>query len=177
MRCRDLNFKLIIMSEHVTNAQGIELPLPMGLEALVLHGDHSTFLIYASYYAANDSSLNYVLVECTRLGLSHFGYPNDEGLGEHRLYDKGLAKIHGFGEVHHSELLQEYESMRKRSRERIWRGRGVPEVKYSPSSKRHFIISFKENVFEAICEDLQLVGVFPDHSSAMQEASRKLHQP
>ncbi|MDB6121376.1 MAG: hypothetical protein JWQ71_369 [Pedosphaera sp.] len=162
-------------AEQVTTANDIQLPLPVGLEATVLHGELSTFLIYASYYATNDSSLKYVFIECTGMGLLRFGYPNDEGLGEHRLYHKGLASVHGFGEVHNSELLEEYESMRKRSFQRIWRGRDVPEVKYSRSSKRHFIISLKENVFEVLCEDLRLVAVFPDQSSALQEAIRKLH--
>ena len=130
----------------------------------------NSFLIYSTYYASNDGTAKSVLVECERLSLTRFGYPNDEGIAEHRLANRGLVQVSGFGEVKDSELIKEYESMRKRSRERIWAGRGISTAQFSFPAKRHFIVSFKENVFEAVCDNLRLVGVFADHSSALKEA-------
>ena len=164
------------MPEHVIKLEGIELPLPSSPSGeVVLHGDMTSFLIYSTYYASNDRTLKSVLVECEGLSLSRFGYPNDEGIAEHRLSSKGLGHLTGFGEVKDSELLTEYESMSRRSRERIWSGRRIPTSGYSPPSKRHFIVSFKENVFEAVCNNLRLAGIFADHSSALSDVAMKLN--
>ena len=81
------------MSEHVVIPKDVKLPLPATQGGSVLHGELCTLLIYPTYYASDDSSLRYVLVECVGLGLSRFGYPNDEGLGEHRLYTRGLSAM------------------------------------------------------------------------------------
>jgi hypothetical protein len=164
------------MPEHVVELEDIKLPLPSSpSDEVVLHGDMKSFLIYSTYYASNDQTLRSVLVECEGLSLSRFGYPNDEGIAEHRLASKGLGKLSGFGEVRDSDFIKEYESMSKCSRERLWSGRGVPAVNYSSPPKRHFIISFKENVFEAVCDELRLVGIFPDHSSALNQAAPKIN--
>ena len=163
------------MSEHVVTPEDINLPLPATQGGSVLHGELSTVLLYPTFYASEDSGLRYVLIECVGLSLSRFGYPNDEGLGEHRLYRKGLREIQGVAEVKDSDLLKEYESMSKRSHERIWGGRGIlSQVPNPPSSKRHFVFSFKENVFEALCDALTLVGTFPDFSSAFDEAKQRI---
>jgi hypothetical protein len=164
------------MAERVVEIEGLKLPLPSSpSNEVILHGDLSSFLIYSTYYASTDRSLKSVLVACAGLSLSRFGYPNDEGLPEHRLFSKGFDSLNGFGEVEDSELLKEYESMSKRSSERIWSGRGAsfPYLEIPPH--RHFIISFKENVFEVICHELKLVGVFSDHSSALREATIKIN--
>src|SRR3954454_17052351 len=101
------------MAEHVIAAEEITLPVPASSGGAVLHGEMCTVLIYPTYYATDDSALRYVLIECAGLALSRFGYPNDEGLGEHRLYAKGLRDVHGLAEVKDSELLAEYQSMCK----------------------------------------------------------------
>jgi hypothetical protein len=164
------------MAEHVVTPKDVKLPATEG--GWVLHGEFSTYLIYPAYYSSEgstDSTLRYVLVECAGLGLSRFGYPNDEGLGEHRLYGKGLADVDGVGEVIESQLLEEYESMCKRSHERIWGGRGMlSQVQFTRTSKRHFVFSFKENVFEVICDSLRIVGLFPDSLSAFDQAKEKM---
>ncbi len=163
------------MAEHVVTPEDIKLPLPATPGGTVLHDELSTVVLYPTYYASDDSSLRYVLVECEGLALSRFGYPNDEGLAEHRLYTKGLRDVLGVGEVKDSELLKEYESMSKRSHERIWGGRGMlSQVPYSRPSKRHFVFTFKENVFEAICDTLNLVGTYRDFSSAFDEAKQRI---
>jgi hypothetical protein len=134
-------------SELVVELEDIKLPLPSSpSDEVVLHGDLNSFLIYSTYYARDDKTLKSVLVECEGLSLSRFGYPNDEGIVEHRLFSKGLSKLNGFGEVKDSDLLKEYETMSKRSRERIWQGRGIPASAYFPPPKRHFIVSFGECV-------------------------------
>jgi hypothetical protein len=157
------------MNEHVIMPEDIKLPLPAS-GVSVLHGETSTFLIYPTYYGFRDKASQYILVECEELSLSRFGYPNDEGLGEHRLYNKGLKDVNGLAEVKNSELLAEYENMIRRSCERIWGGRGMlSQVPCSPSGKRHFVLSFKENVFEAICDTLRVVGVFSSYSEAFDE--------
>ena len=163
------------MSEHVVKLEDVKLPLPSFPSGeVVLHGDRCSFLLYSTYHASDDRTAKSILIECVGLSLSRFGYPNDEGLPEHRLFGRGLGKVTGFGEVMDSELLNEYESMSGRSRERIGQGRGYPPSNYIAPSKRHFIIAFKENVFEAVCRELSLVGVFPDHSAALSQATLKI---
>ncbi len=135
----------------------------------------SSFLIYSTYYASDDRTAKSVLVACAGISLSRFGYPNDEGLTEHRLYRSGLGNLNGFGEVKDSEFLKEYETMSKGSHERIWSGRGLSATKQAHQSKRHFIVSFKENVFEVICQELKIIGIFPDHSAALSEAGQKIN--
>jgi hypothetical protein len=44
-----------------------------------------------------------------------------------------------------------------------------------PSPKRHFIFQFKEHVFEVLCEDLRMVGIFPDYASALHEANKTIN--
>jgi hypothetical protein len=164
------------MSERVVELEDIKLPLPSSPSGeVILHGDMNSFLIYSTYYASNDRTLKSVLVECEGLSLSRFGYPNDEGIAEHRLSNKGLGQLSGFGEVKDSELHKEYESMSRRSSERIWSGRKIPTSDYSPPSTRHFIVSFKENVFEVVCNNLRLVGIYRDHSSALSDAAKKIN--
>ena len=164
------------MSEHVVELEDIKLPLPSSpSEEVVLHGDMDSFLIYSTFYASDNRTLKSILVACEGLSLSRFGYPNDEGIAEHRLFSKGLGNLNGFGEVKDSEFLKEYESMSKHSRERIWSGRKIPVSGYAPPMKRHFIVSFKENVFEAVCNNLRLVGIFPNHSSALNDVAPKIN--
>ena len=164
------------MSERVVPLEGISLPLPSSpSDEVVLHGDMNSFLVYATFHASKDQTANTVLVECVRLSLCRFGYPNDEGIIEHRLYSKGLSDLLGFGEVKNSELVRECETMSQRSANRIWSGRGISLPKDSRPRQRHFIISLKENCFEAVCDDLQLVGIFPDHRKALEEAKAKIN--
>jgi hypothetical protein len=165
------------MGEYVVTPEDIKLPIPASAGGSVLHGEMSTFLIYPTYYSSGDATLRYILVECEGMALSRFGYPNDEGLVEHRLYDKGLRNVLGIAEVKNSEFLEEYEHMSARSRERIWGGRGMlSQVPNSPSGKRHFVLSFKENVFEALCDGLRLVGTFTDFSSAFDDAKERIEE-
>jgi hypothetical protein len=164
------------MPEHVVELEDIKLPLPCSpSDEVVLHGDMNSFLIYSTFYASDDRSLKSVLVECVGLSLSRFGYPNDEGIGDHRLASKGLGELSGFGEVKDSEFLKEYESMSQRMEERMWGGREMPATGHSSPRKRHFIVSFKENVFEAVCSELRLAGIFSNHSSALSQAAPGLN--
>lgn len=164
------------MPEQVVELEDIKLPLPSSpSNEVILHGDLSNFLICSTYYASSDRSLNSVLVEFDVLSLSRFGYPNDEGLPEHRLFGKGLDNLNGFGEVKDSEFLKECESMSNRSSERICSGREASFKNYKLPPARHFIVSFKENVFEVVCRELKVLGVFQNHPAALREATTKLN--
>src|SRR6266446_8849259 len=164
------------MAERVVALEAVSLPLPSSpRDEVVLHGDMNSFLIYSTFQASVGQLGKSALIECVRPSFCTFGYPNDEGIAEHRLYDKGLSDLLGFGEVKDSELVREYETMSRRSAHRIWSGRGISLPENSKPAKRHFIISLKENVFEAVCNELRLVGIFPDHLTALEEARAEIN--
>lgn len=162
------------MAEHVIFPKDISLPLARDGDVIVLHGSLSSFLIYPTYDVAPFETEQFALIECTLVSLSRFGYPNDEGVPEHRLYDKGFSKTRMFGEVIESQLIEEYEAMHERSIQRIWADRLRDPRKFPRRHKRHFIFSFKEDVFEVVCEELRIIGMFPDCATAYQEAFTKL---
>ena len=101
--------------------------------------------------------LGVAVLECVNALSAKMGYPNDEGLPEHPLWNEGLADIESsVVEVTGSQWLADICDQRHRSAKRIWGGRGM---KWAPSteSSKHFVITLKEVTFECIAEGLTVV--------------------
>lgn len=85
------------------------------------------------------------------------GYPNDEGLPEHPLWNDGLSACEtSIVEVAGSQWLADIRDQKVRSAKRIWGGHGMA---WTPTtdSLRHFVITLKEATFECIAEKLAVV--------------------
>ncbi|MFT3744341.1 MAG: hypothetical protein QM785_08595 [Pyrinomonadaceae bacterium] len=90
--------------------------------------------------------------------LAKFGYPNDEGLGGHPLYSKGLS-FYGCFEVINSEWIEEL----RQNNKTVYPDREIF------AGFRHFIFSFHDSTFECIAKGVELVDKYPQvDNSAMK---------
>ena len=88
--------------------------------------------------------------------VTRFGYPNDEGLPEHPLYDKGLSEADGICEVLNSSWLANEMAKAERTSRRI---HGVwPNFFWQVMAKnqRHFLVSFHDSTFECLAKGFAL---------------------
>jgi len=133
------------MAEHVIE---VEVPYfdpePNMPEPVVVQSERACYLVY------RDRDDERKALEFSRCSISKFGYPNDEALAGHRLYEKGL-RFYGFFEVVESEWIAE---LRKGNEIRF------PDFK-SFEDQRHFIITFHDCTFECIALSFQAVSEFP----------------
>ena len=110
--------------------------------------------------------LGVAIVECVNSSSAKMGYPNDEGLPEHPLWNHGLSALEtDVVEVAGSHWLAEVCDQKDRSAKRIWGVRGMGWTPSNASSK-HFVITLKEATFECIAEDLTVVEYAPDYDAA-----------
>lgn len=94
------------------------------------------------------------------------GYPNDEGLPEHPLWNHGLSDIESSViEVAGSSWSAELRDQREQSAKRIWGGRGMSWTPMTESDK-HFVVTLKEATFECIAEELTVVEYVRDYDAA-----------
>jgi hypothetical protein len=108
--------------------------------AVVVASELSTFLMFNSADGA------VVLVELIRAIKSQFGYPNDEALGGHPLYQSGL-KHYGVFEVENSSWL---EQTRKQN------AVCFPNADRWGKNLHHFVFTFHDSTFECLAEDLKV---------------------
>ena len=96
------------------------------------------------------------ILEFTGCVCLQFGYPNDEGLPEHPLYEHGLSDLSStVGEVIDSDWARHVGTQMRASTVRIWGPRGTTPA--TPISLRHFIAPLKEKTFEYLASDAKLV--------------------
>lgn len=119
-------------------------------EPAVVQSERACYLIYW------DRDMNRKALEFSRCSIAKFGYPNDEALGGHRLYSKGLG-FYGCFEVLESEWIAE---LRRRNEV------GFPEFR-AFAEQRHFVITFHDSTFECIALHFQPVEEFPKLDSRL----------
>ena len=110
--------------------------------------------------------LGVAIVECVNCSSAKMGYPNDEGLPEHALWNRGLSEIESsIVEISGSQWLAEVRDQKQRSSQRIWGGRGMTWTPNTDSDK-HFLVTLKENTFECIAEKLTVVEYTNNYHAA-----------
>lgn len=110
--------------------------------------------------------LGVAIVECVNCTSAKMGYPNDEGLPEHPLWNHGLSEVESsIVEVVGSPCLAEMRDQRERSAKRIWGSRGMTWTPITESDK-HFVVTLKEATFECIAEELTVVEYVRDYDTA-----------
>ncbi|MDQ3329395.1 MAG: hypothetical protein M3552_01870 [Planctomycetota bacterium] len=149
---------------------GCEPSPSVSAETLLQDGWKTYLLFFAVTQAVQETGylkdLGVAVLECINASSAKMGYPNDEGLPEHPLWDHGLSAIESsIVDVSGSQWLADVRDQQDRSAKRIWGGRGT---KWTPSTGllKHFVITFKEATFECIAEDLIVVEYAPDFDAA-----------
>ena len=132
-------------------------PAPNISEPVVVQSDRACYLIYWV------RDMERKALEFSRCSISKFGYPNDEALGGHRLYEKGLG-YYGFFEVLESEWIAEL----RQGNEVVF-----PDFRAFPEG-RHFIITFHDSTFECIASGFRLVDDFPKVDSKLVRLDESL---
>jgi hypothetical protein len=120
----------------------------------VLQEGWKTYLLFFAVSQDVDESCHLkdfgvAVLDCQNCAMSKFGYPNDEGLVEHRLYASGMAELQtSVLEVVDSPWEHEVHEQMLASARRIWRKRGMGWDGARKRELRHFIIRLKEKTFE-----------------------------
>jgi hypothetical protein len=111
--------------------------------------------------------LGVAVLDCRECVISKFGYPNDEALPEHPVYDRGMA---GLGtavlEVIDSPWASEVSGQMVASARRIWGGRGMSSDWATGRTSRHFVVTLKEATFECIASSLAVERFFKTFDEA-----------
>jgi len=121
------------------------------------------WLTFLAFYAVSETvgsngtleDKGVAVLECVSCSMSKFGYPNDEGLPEHSLYDLGLGQRHPIVEVRNSPWAEEVAGQLRASARRIWGNRGHDPEKRGAELK-HFIVLLKEATFECVATELKV---------------------
>jgi len=115
-------------------------------EPVLLQTDHAAVLTFSAMREREDGKredAGYGVLELDLCSLTKFGYPNDEALPGHPLYERGLSD-YGVFEVKNSAWIR---SMTEHNRV------AFPDT---PDSKaRHFIITFHDSTFECIARGVR----------------------
>lgn len=147
-------------------------PSPSVPAETLLQDGWSTFLLFFAVSKSIGSNgyledLGVAVLECVGCAMTRFGYPNDEGLPEHPLYQLGLMNASSAVlEVSDSAWSQKISEQMTRSQKRIWGGRQMPGSAGELHRLRHFIITLKELTFECVAESLTVKHFAKDFPSA-----------
>jgi hypothetical protein len=133
----------------------------------LLQDGWATFLLFRAVSQTVSASgylddLGIAVLECVGCAATKFGYPNDEGLPEHPLYNRGLGDAPtAVLEVIDSDWAQEVSEQMRLSTARIW-GSTSP----SRPLLRHFVVCLKELTFECLASQMAVKQYTKDFSAA-----------
>jgi hypothetical protein len=141
---------------NLAAARGLPFARPLDIGILPEAGASEARLIQDEYRAAltlsairlqpdgHRADAGTATVEFVRCMITKFGYPNDEALGGHPLYNSGLS-AYGVFEVIGSPWIR-----------RLTEQNRVAFPATSDSTQRHFIFTFHDSTFECIADDLRV---------------------
>lgn len=140
-------------------------------ETLLRDGWKTYLLFFAVSKTAQETGhlkdLGVAIVECLNCSSAKMGYPNDEGLPEHSLWNHGLSDVEtSIVDVAGSQWLADIRDQKERSSQRIWDGRGMTRTPMTESDK-HIVVTLKEATFECIAEELTVVEYMRDYDAAI----------
>jgi hypothetical protein len=134
------------------------LPSPSVDAATLLQGEGGAFLIFFAI-TPTGKDLGVAVLRCVGCFATKLGSPNDEGLREHELWDKGLGDLdYPVAEVAESIWTEQARDKAPRTRKRIWGEQEAVAFPHPLRASRHFLIAFKEQTFECLASDLEVVG-------------------
>ena len=144
------------MDKELVKSLNLPFRPSIGANLNLFESENRTFLLFPivddkkeakSYTIAKFEFLNCIITK--------FGYPNDEGIVEHELYNKGLSNSpFEINEVINSNWIKEIEKKNEDSCKRIAAERNKQVGMHKKNQElRHFIIVSKEKTFECIAKD------------------------
>jgi hypothetical protein len=159
-------------------------PSPSVPAETVMQDGWKTYLLFFAVSKAVGPSgylddLGVAVLDCDHCHTAKFGYPNDEGMPEHPLYNFGIASTtSSVLEVVDSEWATEVDRQRAASARRIWGGHGItPEwVEANGWESRHFIVTLKEKTFECLASDIAVERYCATFAEAMAFVVGKLEE-
>lgn len=116
--------------------------------AFLIQDEYKTFLTFNATASKDNErffEVGTAIVEIIRCSTAKFGYPNDEALGGHPLYSKGLG-YYGIFEVLNSSWVTEQERQNRVN---------FPD-RTNMRWKRHFIFTFHDSTFECLAAEIKL---------------------
>ncbi len=116
-------------------------PKPGAPMPLLAQGSRDAVLVFRAQTEPGGQAKTGV-VEVSACWVSQFGYPNDEALSGHPLYGRGLG-FYGIYEVLDSSWVARLDAQNRGA---------FPDL--APPPKRHFIITFHDETFESLADDL-----------------------
>jgi hypothetical protein len=114
--------------------------------AMVLQDEYATYLAFNAMSKGADGKRHdsgTAIVTFKRCLLTKFGYPNDEALAGHPLYDRGL-QFYGVFEVLRSSWASAVVAQNRRS---------FPATR-DDYAGRHFVFTFHDSTFECLADEL-----------------------
>jgi len=134
--------------------------------ALLLQTENSACLTFNAQRLRADGyseDAGTAIVELVGCSTTKFGYPNDEALGGHPLYAKGLVS-YGIYEVLNSSWVEE-----QAKQNRVC----FPD-RTKMSGKRHFIFVFHDSTFECLARDLKITLCNDPYESIFRTISERV---
>lgn len=134
--------------------------------ALLLQNENATYLTFNAVRLRFDGKYEEAgtaVIELVRCSTTTFGYPNDEAIGGHPLYAKGL-QAYGIFEVLNSSWIAEQERQNRIS---------FPE-RTDMTWKRHFIFTFHDSTFECLSADLKITVSEEPYAQIFAEISEQV---
>ena len=157
-------------------------PSPSVPSETLLQDGWSTYLLFFAVSKSVDESgclkdLGVAVLDCKKCVTSRFGYPNDEGLPEHPLYDCSMESVRtSILEVLESSWVTEVSQQLEASSRRIWGSRGMEASTNQERTHRHFIITLKEATFECIASSLAVEQFFGTFADALAHVTGRLKE-
>jgi len=158
---------------------GCELSPSIPAETVLQDGWETYLLFFAVSKAVDESGsledLGVAVVKCQQCMMAKFGYPNDEGLPEHPLYEFGLdTASSSVLEVVDSPWASELFGQRIASARRIRPQRRCDWI--DADQHRHFIVPLKAATFESIASALTVEAYYKTFGEAYAHAIRKFRE-
>lgn len=154
--------------DEVVELSGVPRP-EVGAPMPIVIADDRNVLI--AYYTTEQSAVggnNNVAVVSFRSCLMHmFGYPNDEALGAHPLYNRGL-QFYGVFEIKNSSWVRNVERMNS-----VHPDHSKVQERYL--AKKHLIFTFHDSTFECIVDGLDVDTYIGSMDSTMKRMIKRVY--
>ena len=135
--------------------------------ALLLQSEERTFLTFNA--VRRDSSglfqvVGTAVVEFESCQATRFGYPNDEALAGHPLFDKGLDSV-GAYEVENSSWIRSIAEQNRIS---------FPNSREDEKTSHHYVFVFHDSTFECVADKFHLEISMAPVEEILADLSRRL---
>jgi hypothetical protein len=165
---------LRVAQRELAAAKGEQYAVPLDVdfrpetaasEPVLLQTERQTFLTFSALQKFSDGKYHeagHAVIEFEKCNLRKFGYPYNEALPSHPLYEKGLH-AYGIYRVINSEWIKQITEQNRVSLP------GTPE-----STANHFIFTFRNSTFECIAAGFKATVSSDPYEKIFAEITRKV---